>query len=213
MSETATRPPEAAAQPPSLKALGKRPLSPSNSSSSPQPQSLVQQVKQQEKRVTRSSLGGSNGTRDKLDENGSNESGTLSSLSLLSLRSWLLISITLSFDECKGSSSPLYLPVDTAILLTTRLLPGLTHYPPTTSLPSSSSSVPAPAPAVPLPPDPITTTSTTGGGGTNEKKPLFRLMDETEFLPSRGSRHQPVASVRPIVSYPLQVPTDIHPDE
>ncbi|GAA5844185.1 hypothetical protein JCM5353_000276 [Sporobolomyces roseus] len=168
MSETATRPPEASAQQPSLKALGKRPLTPSNSESSPQPQSLVQQVKQQEKRVTRSSLGGSNGTRDKLDENGSNES---------------------------GSSSPLYLPVDTAILLTTRLLPRLTHYPPTTSLPSSSSSVPAPAPAVPLPPDPITTTSTTGGRGTNEKKPLFRLMDETEFLPSRGSRHQPVASV------------------
>lgn len=201
MADTATRPPESVATVPSLKALGKRPLTSSNSSSS---QTLVQQVKQQEKRVTRSSLGGSNGTRDKLDENGLNESGSPSPPLILSAKVGCSPSNTLSYDERIGSSSPLYLPVDTAILLTTRLLPGLTHYPPTTSLPSSSSSVPAPAPVVPLPPDPPTTKSTDGGlDGKKEKdeKPLFRLMDETEFLPSRGSRHQPLASVCSTSSY------------
>ncbi|GAA5933994.1 uncharacterized protein JCM15063_000527 [Sporobolomyces koalae] len=169
--------------PVSLKALGKRPISQVEPELDlaavppPQPQPLAA-VQKREKRLTRSSFGGST-------------AGVISGDQLQ------------ADDRHSSDSSPsarLHLPLKTSILLTTRLLPRLVHYPPSTS----SSSSPTPASSASPNPDVSATPTATSVPEQSQKlanktqqqaKPLYRLMDETEFLPSRNSRHAALAEI------------------
>ncbi|GAA5867301.1 hypothetical protein JCM1840_005018 [Sporobolomyces johnsonii] len=172
-------PPESSpAPPPSLKALGKRrldspvdSLAPSslNSTKAPQPPQ-VQATKAREKRVTRSSLGG--------QQAGSREG---------------------SVGTSEGAAPPLYLPLKTPILLTTRALAGLSHYPAPdpSSIAGPAPAVARPSPDLPrgdLPASEIVADETKPelNGQKTEAKPLFRLLDDSELLPPRGSRHAPL---------------------
>ncbi|CEQ42962.1 SPOSA6832_04855 [Sporobolomyces salmonicolor] len=174
----AVAPASSQAPSPSLKALGKRrldspvdSLAPSslNSTKAPQPPQ-VQATKAREKRVTRSSLGG--------QQAGSREQ---------------------SVGTSEGAAPPLYLPLKTTILLTTRALAGVSHYPPADPW-SIAGPVPAavrPSPNLPqgdLPGSEIVAEETNPEvtGQKTEEKPLFRLLDDSELLPPRGSRHAPL---------------------
>ncbi|GAA5823757.1 hypothetical protein JCM3770_005550 [Rhodotorula araucariae] len=165
---------------PSAKALGKRRLEDAASAPSPGGQTSkkarpaaapVEAVKTQERRVTRSSLGGAGA--------GSREA---------------------SVAESEGSGPPLYLPLNTLILLTTRLPPGLTqHLPPSAAV----------QPVDPRPADPTATGPPLSAPPPSEAvandaprqavngravdKPLFRQLDDMELLPPRGARHAPPA--------------------
>ncbi|BGP23196.1 proteophosphoglycan 5 [Rhodotorula toruloides] len=168
---------------PSLKALGKRRLddavavSPDSSTpplaKKPRPQpSQVQQVQKQERRVTRSSLGGlANGSREG------------------------------SFVGSEGTSQPVYLPSKTSILLTTRPLPKLTRHPPINRSPPTPSTSAAAATADTTAGQPPVSEAVTDDTprqkqeGDVVEKPLFRLLDETELLPPRGTRHAPAPEV------------------
>ncbi|BGO90006.1 hypothetical protein NBRC10512_001991 [Rhodotorula toruloides] len=162
---------------PSLKALGKRRLddavavSPESSTpplaKKPRPQpSQVQQVQKQERRVTRSSLGGA--------ANGSREGSVV---------------------ESEGAGQPAYLPSKTSILLTTRLPPNLARHPPSNpslSIASTSAAAATVDETVGQPPGSEAVADDAPRQkqeGDAAEKPLFRLLDETELLPARGTRH------------------------
>ncbi|GAA5834045.1 hypothetical protein JCM11251_003601 [Rhodosporidiobolus azoricus] len=155
---------------PSAKALGKRRQDPETvDSSAPPPSkkqrpqsSQVKAVQKQERRVTRSSLGG-----QQAKDNEANDDGT---------------------------SADLYLPLKTPILLTTRAVPNVRHHPPPSTahaLPSSRSNTAA-GPSKSQIPESEVVTDEAPRQEEEPEVPLFRLLDESEFLPPRGSRHAPV---------------------
>ncbi|GAA6037263.1 hypothetical protein JCM8097_008651 [Rhodosporidiobolus ruineniae] len=157
--------------PPSAKALGKRkqdtqsPAPSSTNNKRPQHKQL-KQVNKGERRVTRSSLGGQNG----YDSKGQDSEG-------------------------EGAATDLLLPLKTPILLTTRLIPNLHHVPPPPSakLPSQASTEAGPSSAQPPPSEAVADEAPRQL--QEPDKPPFRLMDDSELLPPRGSRHAPAPEV------------------
>ncbi|GAA6059324.1 hypothetical protein JCM10212_005904 [Sporobolomyces blumeae] len=144
------------------------------------PPGVKGKVQAREKRITRSSLGGNKVV--------ATEDVTLSS---------------------EGATVPLHLPLKTPVLLTTRLLSGLTHHPPPNrgQFPAQESSSSSPLPNSDKNGlDSIRDERPIGfeanpkaRGGVDDRrkdeKPLFRLMNETEFLLPRGTRHGPLVEV------------------
>ncbi|GAA5834947.1 hypothetical protein JCM9279_007153 [Rhodotorula babjevae] len=126
----------------------------------------VAAVKKQERRVTRSSLGGASSSAKEA-----------------------------TATDNERAQAALYLPADTRILLTTRQLPDVTFHPPSTAssslepplaLPSGG---PPPSEAVANDmPKQLTKDDAA-------EQPLFRLLGELELLPPRGARHALPAEV------------------
>ncbi|GAA5887344.1 hypothetical protein JCM6882_002498 [Rhodosporidiobolus microsporus] len=163
---------------PSAKALGKRRQDslPGGSSTAAPPSkkqrphtAQVKAVQKQERRVTRSSLGGAKGK-----ENDANDD---------------------------GAGPDLYLPLKTPILLTTRAGPNLRHHPPppaasVQAVALSTASAEAGPSNANLPGSEVVANEAPKQElGQEPEVPLFRLLDESEFLPPRGSRHAPVPEV------------------
>ncbi|GAA5855820.1 hypothetical protein JCM8547_000372 [Rhodosporidiobolus lusitaniae] len=156
--------PPAPPQQPSATALGKRPQRDPPAHPNKKRANPVQQAQKQERRVTRSSLGGPGAAnKDAGDQDGD------------------------------GNGPLLYLPLKTPILLTTRTIPNLRrHPPPSAALPTSTTSTSAEAGPSAVQTG-LPGSEVVANEAPRQQKepeaPLFRLMNESELLPPRGARH------------------------
>ncbi|GAA5974254.1 hypothetical protein JCM11641_003357 [Rhodosporidiobolus odoratus] len=167
MSAVAAQPQPPPPPPPSAKVLGERKaIDSASSQTNKRPVSAgVQAAQKQERRVTRSSRGGPDDSKDANDG-----------------------------DET-GVPADLYLPHKTPILLTTRKLTNLKDYPPPDALQRAPHPIalgqagPSTVPPSGLSADEAPRTQ------KEPEKPLFRPLKEGELLPARGTRHKSVPEV------------------
>ncbi|GAA5901201.1 hypothetical protein JCM8208_002301 [Rhodotorula glutinis] len=168
-TRSSAHPPKSSSTAPSAIALGKRRLDEPMASNSPAPPTAsatrpaaapVEAVKKQERRVTRSSLGGASSSNK-----------------------------VVGVPDSERAQATLYLPTDTHILLTTRQLSDVTVHPPSSASSSVEPPRVHPA-TDPPPPDAVANDVPKHiVAGDAAEPPLFRLLDELELLPPRGARH------------------------